>query len=304
MSEARVNKLRYVAVAVPDFASEHDFITATWGLKEVGKDGDVAYFAAESSSQPYVYRLRKADEKRLDLISLGVENRVAVDQLAKRLASAGVKLIGEPQKLDEPGGGYGFRFFDPDGRTVELSSDFSERETRELKHGESIPASLSHVVMHTSDVKKTVAFYEQQLGFRVSDWLGDFFCFIRCNEWHHSLAFLPGPPALNHTAFAMKDLNEMMRGVGRLMKSKATLSWGPGRHTAGDNVFAYFVVPSGNVLEYTAEVERVDEATWKPHVYAPSPEIMDQWGTGVLGGGPEKMGRPTLDPGLFKAPPR
>ena len=304
MAEARVNKLRYVAVAVPDFDAERNFISATWGLKEVESDGDIAYFAAESSSQPFIYRLRKANEKRLDLLSFGAENRQTVDQLAKQLASAGVKLISEPQKLDVPGGGYGFRFFDPEGRTVEISSDFARRETRELNRGESIPARLSHAVMHTGDVKKTVAFYEQHLGFRVSDWLGDFMCFMRCNDWHHSIAFIPGPPALNHVAFEMKDINEMMRGVGRLLKSKITLGWGPGRHTAGDNAFAYFVVPSGNVLEYTAEVERIDEATWKPHTYTPSPEIMDQWGTGSLGGGPEKMGRAVVDPGLFKAPPR
>ena len=304
MSDLRVNKLRYVGLAVPDFAAERQFISETWGLKEAEKDGDVSYFSAESSSEPYVFRLRKADEKRIDLISLGAEDQQAVDALAKRLANAGTKLISEPQTLDAPGGGYGFRFFDPDGRTVEIASDVTKRAGRELRRGESIPARLAHVVMHTGDIKKTVAFYEQQLGFRVSDWLGDFMCFIRCNEWHHSLAFLPGPPALNHVAFEMKDLNEMMRGLGRLLKSKATLGWGPGRHTAGDNAFAYFVVPSGNVLEYTAEIERVNDATWKPTIYTPGPDIMDQWGTGVLGGGPEKMGRPVVDPGLFKAPPR
>lgn len=303
VSEARVNKLRYVAVAVTDFPSEREFTKAAWGLKEVETDADTAYFSAESSSQPYIYRLRKADERRLDLISFGAEDRQAVDQLAKRVASSGAKLISEPTKLDAPGGGYGFRFFDPDGRTVEISADFAKREARELRRGESIPASLSHVVMHTGDVKKTVAFYEQQLGFRVSDWLGDAFCFLRCNEWHHSIAFLPGPTALNHIAFAMRDLDEMMRGTGRLLRSKVELCWGPGRHTAGDNTFAYFLAPSGHVLEYTAEVEQVDDATWKPTVYGRSPDVSDQWGTGVLAGDREKMGRPIQDPGLFKAPP-
>jgi catechol 2,3-dioxygenase-like lactoylglutathione lyase family enzyme len=303
VSEARVNELRYVAVAVPNFASERDFLTTIWGLKEVEKDGDTAYFSAEASSQPYVYRLRKDSERRLDLISFGTETAQAVDEIAKRLANSDIQLISEPQELGGPGGGYGFRFFDPDGRTVEISSDVVERETRELARGESIPASLSHVVMHTSDVRKTVAFYEQHLGFRVSDWLGDAFCFLRCNAWHHSVAFLPGPPALNHVAFAMRDLNEVMRGIGRLTKSNVTLAWGPGRHTAGDNVFAYFVAPSGFILEYTAEVEVIDEATWVPHTYERAPEISDQWGTGVLIGDIEKMGRPVLDPGLFKAPP-
>ena len=172
MSDARVNELRYVAVAVPDFASERDFLTTTWGLKEIENDGDTAYFSSEASGQPYVYRLRKDTEKRLDLISFGTENAQVVDEIAERLADAEIQLLCGPQELAGPGGGYGFRFFDLDGRTVEISSDVVERETRELKRGESIPASLSHVVMHTSDVRKTVSFYEQHLGFRVSDWLG------------------------------------------------------------------------------------------------------------------------------------
>ncbi len=304
MSDARVNKLRYVAVAVTDLASERKFLTDIWGLREVAGDGDIVYFAAETSTEPFIYRLRQADEKRLDLISFGTESSADVDEIAARLRDSGVQLISEPHILDAPGGGYGFRFFDPDGRTVEISSDVSERESRTLDRGESIPGSLSHVVLHAGNVQSIVAFYEKQLGFRVSDWLGNAFCFLRCNEWHHSIAFLPGPPALNHVAFVMRDLNEVMRGVGRLVRSDVTLAWGPGRHTAGDNVFAYFLAPSGFVLEYTAEVEKVDEATWEPRVYERSPDISDQWGTGTLLGDLEKMGRPSVDPGLFVAPPR
>jgi hypothetical protein len=72
---------------------------------------------------------------------------------------------------------------------------------------------------------------------------------------------------------------------------------------AGDNAFCYFVDSSGNVLEYTAKVGRVDDASWKTTVYAPSFEITDQWGASVLTGGPESMPKNRLDPGLFHAPP-
>jgi hypothetical protein len=103
----------------------------------------------------------------------------------------------------------------------------------------------------------------------------------------------------------MRDLDELMRGVSRLVRENVVLGWGPGRHTAGNNVFSYFLAPSGNVLEYTAEVQRIDEASWRPTVYKPSPDITDQWGTGSLnGGGPQRLGAPALDPGLWQAPPR
>jgi len=303
--DSDITHLRYVGVAVPDYAAERGFVASVWGLPEVATDGESTYFAAEGSTDAYVYRVRRAPERRLDVISFAVRNEAAVDAKAAQLGAAGVKLISEPHRLEGPGGGYGFRFFDLDGRTVELSSRVEARPARALKRGESIPATLSHVVLHTPDIKKSVAFYEQHLGLRVSDWLGGFMAFLRCNSVHHCLAFIPGPACLNHVAFEMRDLDELMRGVSRLVRQKVVLGWGPGRHTAGNNVFSYFLAPSGNVMEYTAEVQRIDETSWQPTVYQPSPEITDQWGTGSLnGGGPQRLGAPAPDPGLWKAPPR
>jgi 2,3-dihydroxy-p-cumate/2,3-dihydroxybenzoate 3,4-dioxygenase len=70
-------------------------------------------------------------------------------------------------------------------------------------------------------------------------------------------------------------------------------------------VFSYFLSPSGNVLEYTAEMQRIDEASWQPTVYTPSPDVTDQWGTGSLDGrGIKRLGAPVPDPGLWKAAPR
>lgn len=305
MSDLDITHLRYVGVGLPDHEAERRFIADVWGLPEVAKDGDSVYFAAASSPSAYVYRVRRAPERRLDLISFAVPSVAAVDAKAQQLVDSGVRLISQPDRLQEPGAGYGFRFFDIDGRTVEISSGVEERAARALVRGESIPATLTHVVLHTADVKKSMAFYERHLGLRVSDWLGEFMGFLRCNTVHHCLAFIPGPACLNHIAFEMRNLDELMRGVSRLVKKDVVLGWGPGRHTAGNNVFSYFLAPSGNVMEYTAEVERIDEASWRPTVFEPSPDITDQWGTGSLnGGGPQRLGAPVLDPGLWKAPPR
>jgi catechol 2,3-dioxygenase-like lactoylglutathione lyase family enzyme len=304
MAQNGVTALRYVGLAVPDFDGERQFMSGAWGLKEANGDSELAWLAAEGSSEPHVFRLRKAPERRLDVIAFAAADEASVDAIAQRLATAGVKLIGDPGPLQGPGGGYGFRFFDLDGRAIEVSANVLERAARQLDRGESIPATLSHVVLHTPDVKKAADFYVQHLGFRVSDWLGEFMCFLRCNSIHHCLAFLPGPPTLNHAAFEMRDVDEMMRGVGRLLREEVVLGWGPGRHVAGNNAFSYFLSPSGNVVEYTAEVERVDDATWQPTVYTPRPDITDQWGTGSIDGrGPQKLGHAAVDPGLWQAPP-
>jgi len=156
-------------------------------------------------------------------------------------------------------------------------------------------------VLHSPDHHAAVRFFTDVLGFRVSDWLGDFMCFLRCNSAHHRLAILPGPPRLNHVAFDMAGVDGMMRGVGRIGKLGTEIRWGPGRHTAGDNTFSYFVTPNGLAVEYTAELEDVDFETHVDKVHVPAPHVMDQWGFGV--GGPQTMPHAAPDAHLFQPAP-
>lgn len=294
-----ITEIRYVGYGTPDLKAERAFYGDTWGLREVAERNGMIYFAAEGHDELYVVRLREAEENRIDVIALAAESASDVDALHDKVKAAGCQIIFEPKELDSFGGGYGFRFFSHDGLPFEISSDVERGKARELKRWEGIPQRISHIVMHSPDHKAAVKFFTEVLGFRLSDWLGDFMAFLRCNEWHHRIAFLPGPPCLNHVAYDMLGLDDMMKGVSRLKKLGVDIRWGPGRHTAGDNTFSYFTTPNGFAVEYTAELEKVDDATWKPQVYQPSPQIMDQWGIGT--GGPQSMPKPEPDNGLFKA---
>lgn len=297
---SRVSDIRFVNYAVTDQAAEAAFYKDVWGLEPVASSDGMAYFAAAGDDENYVVRLRQADAPRIDLIGFAANSRADVDALHDQVVNAGGKVIAPPAPRDRLGGGYGFTFFDPDGHAIEVSSDVAARQPRPIAKGESIPKRISHIVMHAPKVAAAVAFYEKALGFKVSDWLGDFMCFLRCNSAHHRLAFLPGPPCLNHIAYDMLSADEMMRGVGRLKKAGVNVQWGPGRHTAGNNTFSYFVTPGGNVVEYTAELEDVDDATWQSSVHKPTPELMDQWGAGV--GSPQELPPPRPDGGLWQAP--
>ncbi len=223
-----------------------------------------------------------------------------MDALFAKVTAAGCKIIFEPRFLETLGGGYGFRFFNLDGLPFEVSSDVARGSARTIERWEGVPERISHIVLHSPDHKAAVQFFIEVLGFRLSDWIGDFMAFLRCNEWHHRIAVLPGPPCLNHVAYDMRGVDDVIRGLTRLKDRGFNVQWGPGRHTAGNNVFSYFVTAAGFAVEYTAEVERIDEATWTPRIYQPSPQIMDQWGIGV--GGPETMPQPAPDAGLFHPP--
>jgi 2,3-dihydroxy-p-cumate/2,3-dihydroxybenzoate 3,4-dioxygenase len=297
-----VSDLQYVALAVPDVVAERNFFGKTWGLVEVGEDSGNVYFAAEGAPHPCVIRLRQDDVRKTDLIGFLAASNADVDALFEQVQAAGARVISQPGRLTALSGGYGFRFFDPDGRAMEVASGRAARAHRTLGQCEAIPVGISHVVFHSPDHIGLAQFYEKALGFRVSDWIGNFMAFLRCNSVHHRIAVLPGPPALNHIAFDVPSIDAMMRGLGRMHESGVTLSWGPGRHTAGNNTFSYFLTPNGNVVEYTSDLERVDEATWVPTVYEPGPATIDQWGTGRIITGNVPHAEVSADKGLWQIP--
>jgi predicted enzyme related to lactoylglutathione lyase len=120
MNNRLLTHLRHVDLAVPDYDKQLDFYAGVWGLTKVAEDSGISFLAAEGSPESYVVRLRKAEEKRLDLVSYGAASAADVDTLAEQLLAGGVQLISQPGKAETPGGGYGFRFFDVDGRTIEV----------------------------------------------------------------------------------------------------------------------------------------------------------------------------------------
>ena len=300
-----ITHLRHVDIAVPDFRRQLAFYTEVWGLTPTGDDTGVAFLAAEGSPERYVLRLRQGD-KRLDLIAFGARDAAHVDSLAARLAASGVLLVAGPGPLDTLGGGYGFRFFDVDGRTIEVSSDVEVRQHRAIEEKESIPVRLSHVVLNSTDIDRTRDWYAEHLGFRLSDTLGDVMHFMRCNPRHHSFAIARGPHvSVHHISFEMRGVDEYMRGSGRVLRSGTRMVWGPGRHLAGDNTFSYFLDPHGNTVEYTTELQELDEDAWHPHIYDMHDEmVQDQWGTAnPMNELVAKESFNDMDPGLFQAPP-
>lgn len=296
---SRVTDVRYVGYGVADFEAESRYYSDVWGLERVSSDDGMAWFKTPGHDEHHVVRLRKAEENRLDVIALAADSRADVEALYQQVLASGGTIAQEPNEMSSPGGGYGFRFFSPDGLMFEISSDVARSSQRALERWEGLPLRISHIVLHSPDHQGLVKWFCDVLGFKVSDWLGDFMCFLRCNSAHHRVAILPGPPCLNHVAYDMLSVDDMMRGAHRLKLQGIDIGWGPGRHTAGNNTFSYFVTPAGFVTEYTAELEEVDFEGHVHKVHTPAPLVMDQWGIGT--GGPQTLPHPHPNPGLFNA---
>jgi catechol 2,3-dioxygenase-like lactoylglutathione lyase family enzyme len=274
-----VTALRSVEFGVADLDASVRFYEDVWGLEPVCTAGGAVYLRG-SGPEHHVVVLRRNDEAALLLTTLAAPDRPAVDALYERVSASGVRALCAPGALDAPGGGYGFAFADLEGRRFVIACDVTSHE-RDAR-AENRPSKLSHLVLNCADVDAAAAFFRETLGFRLRDQTARM-DFLGCNPDHHSLALVrTGHSLLNHVAFEVPDLNSLMRGSARVRRAGTAIEWGVGRHGPGNNIFAYFLDPSELPIEYTTEVQQVDDATyrrgtpndWKPPI-AGNP---DYWG--------------------------
>ena len=272
-----ITHVRHIALNCGAFDECLDYYAGPWGLERLSDSDDHTAMLRATGPEHHVLELHRSDSNSIDHLSLGLADDRAVDAAAMGLGSAGVTLLGEPAALHRPGGGYGFRIADPEGRIVELSAC---TDAVPAGPAQPTPVKIAHIVLNTADIESLSAWWCDVLGFRVSDWSERQMVFLRCNSDHHSIAFNRGEWAsLNHVAYEVPSLDAFMSSIGRLKRAGHDVGWGPGRHGPGNNAFGYFVDPAGTVPEVTAEVQQVDEATWVPRTWPRTPELSDRWGT-------------------------
>ncbi len=147
------------------------------------------------------------------------------------------------------------------------------------------PVEVGHVVFFTDTLAETTAFYES-LGFRLSDRYPGRGHFLRCSArgGHHDLFLLQTPEAkrgLNHVAFTVRDMHEVIGGGLHLSRCGWETQLGPGRHPISSALFWYFKNPAGALVEYYADEDVLTE-NWKPRDFEPSPTVFAEWA--VAGG--------------------
>ncbi|MFQ5911560.1 MAG: VOC family protein [Nitrospinota bacterium] len=206
----------------------------------------------------------------LDHVAFAVPDRSAVNDAARILKDAGARLLGGPTEWDEPGGPYAARFTDPDGNRIEICTAMARVIGTEIPHVAK-PTGFGHLILHVQDPSETVNFYTDVLGFRVSDWVADFFVFLRCNPDHHAVGLIDGPaPSMNHAGFEVADIEAVKNAADIAWKNGVKSFWGIGRHGPGHNLFVYYPDPDGNVIEIFAELDRIhDEENYRPQTWSP-----------------------------------
>lgn len=216
-------KLQSVELRVADVAQTAEFFEKVWGLTRV----DSARLRG-TAGLPYLIGLEAGTPSIRSITFCGSRAEIGTERELKG----------------------------PEGETYRF---VLETPVAALPTDRDRPIQLSHVVLNSANADAAERFATEKLGFKLSDRTRHM-SFVRCNRTHHCIAYARGGmSSLHHIAFEMQDLDAVMRGIGRMRDAGYPPVWGPGRHGPGNNVFGYFVGPHGGVIEYTAEVQEVDE---------------------------------------------
>jgi catechol 2,3-dioxygenase-like lactoylglutathione lyase family enzyme len=253
----RPRRIGHATFATPDLDRAIDYYTQVNGLVLAAREKDRAFFASKTGL--LVVRVDRSDRAACTSLAFEVAHDSDFAEMSRRLAAEGVKS--ELRSDPAPGIGEMLALKDNKNTTIELfrSWDYLGSHHQVLGVG---PLKLGHVAFVTVDPEATAGFYQQVMGFRVSDWIADFFVFMRCGPDHHTVNFIRGPAdKLHHFAFELKDFAHLQDACELLAHANVQVIWGPLRHGPGHNVAIYHRTPDDLVCEFYIELDQLkDEA--------------------------------------------
>ena len=277
-----------VTYGVEDLAACQRFFL-DWGLKLVREHAAGLDFESLNGCELLV---RKSDDPSLPPavepgstlreVIWGVRGEAGLEALRTRgLRERDGVLLG----VDPNGIGLGFRVtrkraVDVAGTPANVWGHAARIDQPSPVYERAEPVEVGHVVFFTDALDETTEFY-QALGFHLSDRYPGRGHFLRCSArgGHHDLFLLQTPEAkrgLNHVAFTVRDLHEVIGGGLHMSRCGWETQLGPGRHPISSALFWYFKSPAGALVEYYADEDVLTE-NWQPRDFQPSPTMFAEW---------------------------
>ena len=292
-----INGIKELKFGVEDIALSQAFVE-DFGLSKLDSDIEGALkYGLCNGSAVYIFnendpQLPKAFEKGSTLreVTWSVDREQDLKQLANNL---------QDESGYEEGEGY-VACFDPNGMRLRFVVDTLEFKPKMQSPGinqygvinrvnkaspvydKASPVAIGHVVFFTPELEKAQKFYQEKLGFYLSDAYNNRGAFMRCaaSGPHHDIFLLKLPnreaPGLNHVAFIVRDIHEVIGG-GIHMNSKEWDSFmGPGRHPVSSAYFWYVHSPLGGAFEYYSNDDYLTSA-WEPRFFDYEVKLFTEW---------------------------
>ncbi|WP_111892882.1 VOC family protein [Acinetobacter sp. MB5] len=291
-----ITGIEILKFGVEDKAKAIKFLT-DFGLSQTTSDIEqTELFQTQNGSKIYVFdladtRLPQAIEAGSTLreVTWGVESDADLQQLAHNL-----KDVDGFEQSD-----HHVQCRDPNGMTIvfqhSITKELPDKKTEGINQYGNIqrinaaspvydkgePVAIGHVVFFTPDLETTENFYKEKLGFHLSDAYRNRGAFLRCRGegYHHDLFLLSLPnkaAGLNHVAFVVRDIHEVIGGGLNMNRADWSTFIGPGRHPISSAYFWYVHSPLGGAFEYYTNDDYLTEA-WQPRIEEHTLELFTEW---------------------------
>lgn len=277
---ARVESFGYIGIGVKDIPAWKDFAANVLGLMVSGESSDGAtLLRMDEMSRRFL--LYPSGEDDVIFYGYEVAGKAQLDALEAKLNAGGVetkrasadekksRAVVDMVHCKDPSGMRVELFYGP---KVEFERPFrSERAISGFVAGDQ---GLGHTVLTVPDMALARHFYEDLLGFLVSDYINMTIApkvtidlvFLHCNPRHHSLALAPAPPGVKRLFHFMLQTNSVDDvGTTYYMVKERGIKIGMdlGRHTNDHMLSFYMKSPSGFEVEYGWGARLIDDATWR-----------------------------------------
>jgi len=251
----KVLRIGHATFETPDLDKAIEHYTQVIGLSLAGRDGKRAFLATKIGQ--LAIELHQGSAVRCSKLSFEVAADADFGDLKKALAQHGVAA--DERNDSVPGLPKVLSFSDPKGTTIELFREWSTIGNHQQVVGAGV-LKLGHVAFVTQNPREMAKFYGEVLGFRISDWIGDFFVFMRCNADHHAVNFITGKNIkMHHIAFELRDFSHMQTACDLFGERKIPIIWGPVRLGPGHNVAAFHRDHDDWVVEFYCELDQMKE---------------------------------------------
>jgi 3,4-dihydroxy-9,10-secoandrosta-1,3,5(10)-triene-9,17-dione 4,5-dioxygenase len=280
-----VTQLGYLGVGVKDLGEWAAYARETLGLGVAATDSDGTLLLRLDAHH---HRFALHEDAHDDIAYSGwqVDTAADLDAIGARLEAAGTDVTRGTAEDAERRRVRGLvKFQDPDCHAVEVfyGPQMASTPFASQKGGTRFVAGaqgLGHFVLAANDLDRTMSFYTEMLGMKVSDYitrgrlkLG----FLHCNPRHHSIAFVEFPNApkrANHFMLQLDDFDAVGRTWDNVQSGAAPVIMTLGRHSNDEMVSFYMRNPSGFGVEYGWGAREVDDSCWQVAQY----DITSTWG--------------------------
>ena len=248
-----VKRFGHVTFETPDIERQIDYFTRVAGLVLAGRENGRAYLATKVGD--LVVQLEKGDASRCARLAFQAAPDADFDDLRRGIEAENLRC--EMRNDPSPGIPKMLTFEDPKGTVCEVFTTQTAISRNQAVSGIG-PIKLGHLAFVVQDPKQFADFYCRVLGFRVSDWIDDWFAFLRCGPDHHTVNFVRGKRThMHHVAFELKDWAHIQAACDFLGLNKIPLIWGPGRHGPGHNIYTYHRNPDDQIIEMFTELDKM-----------------------------------------------